>query len=52
MDGIARWRPPSHRREAERILVLDQGALVGQGAHDELIARPCLYKEMWEVQRV
>ncbi len=44
----------SHRlsalRHADRILVLSEGRLVDQGRHDELIARPGLYRDTWQVQ--
>jgi ABC-type multidrug transport system fused ATPase/permease subunit len=37
-------------RNADRILVLDQGQLVEHGPHDELMQRDGLYKQMQEVQ--
>ena len=44
----------SHRfstvRRAERIVVLDQGAVVEDGSHDALIARRGRYAEMFELQ--
>ncbi len=44
----------SHRistaREADRIIVLDDGALVDQGTHEELIARGGLYADMHRKQ--
>jgi ABC-type multidrug transport system fused ATPase/permease subunit len=33
-------------READRILVLDRGEIVGQGSHEELIASSSLYKQL------
>jgi ATP-binding cassette subfamily B protein len=44
----------SHRfstvREADRIYVLDAGAVVESGAHDELMARGGLYCELFSLQ--
>lgn len=39
-------------RGADQILVLDDGRVADRGTHDELVARPGLYREMWEVQRL
>ncbi len=45
----------SHRlgvlSHADLVLVLDEGRLVDQGTHRELIARPGPYREAWLVQR-
>lgn len=45
----------SHRvqalESADLILVLDEGNLVDQGTHNELIDRPGLYRQTWELQR-
>ncbi len=45
----------SHRlsaiRHADRILVFDEGALVDQGTHAELAARPGLYRDTWVAQQ-
>jgi len=45
----------SHRVQAlegaDLILVLDEGNLVDQGTHEELIARPGLYQQTWELQK-
>ena len=45
----------SHRlsslRGSDRILVLDEGVLVEQGTHEELLAMNGLYASMWEQQR-
>ncbi|MCH5377847.1 MAG: ATP-binding cassette domain-containing protein, partial [Planctomycetes bacterium] len=44
----------SHRlalvRPLDRIIVIDDGRLVEQGSHDELIARNGLYAELWREQ--
>ena len=37
-------------RNADRILVLDDGRLVGQGAHDELMDSCPVYREIYESQ--
>ncbi len=37
-------------RDADRILVLDEGRLVEQGSHDELIARQGLYRQLHDAQ--
>jgi ATP-binding cassette subfamily B protein/subfamily B ATP-binding cassette protein MsbA len=37
-------------RNATRILVIDQGQLVEQGTHDELLDQRGLYHEMYEAQ--
>jgi ATP-binding cassette, subfamily B, multidrug efflux pump len=46
----------SHRistaRQADRIVVLDDGAIVEQGTHEELIARGGLYAEMHHKQMI
>jgi len=45
----------SHRVQAlegaDLILVLDEGNLVDQGKHNELIGRPGLYQQTWELQK-
>jgi hypothetical protein len=38
-------------RDADLILVLDEGEIVEQGAHAELLARGGLYAELFEAQR-
>lgn len=44
----------SHRlgsaRLADRILVMEEGKIVGDGSHEELLAGCGIYKEMWEAQ--
>ena len=44
----------SHRvtsmEQADWILVLDEGKIVDQGVHTELIKRPGYYQQMWELQ--
>jgi ATP-binding cassette, subfamily B, bacterial MsbA len=37
-------------READKIVVLDQGRIVDQGRHDELLARGGLYAELHRLQ--
>ncbi|WP_276257095.1 ABC transporter ATP-binding protein [Halomontanus rarus] len=37
-------------RDADRILVLDDGRVVQQGSHEELVARDGLYANLWNVQ--
>jgi ATP-binding cassette subfamily B protein len=44
----------SHRvtsmEQADHILVLDEGQVVDEGTHAELIQRPGYYQEMWRLQ--
>lgn len=44
----------SHRvssvKDADQIIVLDQGHVVQKGTHDELISQTGLYKNFWEIQ--
>ncbi len=37
-------------RDADRILVIDDGEIVEQGAHDELLEADGLYANLWRVQ--
>jgi ATP-binding cassette subfamily B protein len=37
-------------RDADQIVVLDGGAVVEQGTHDELLARDGPYADLWSVQ--
>ena len=37
-------------RNADRILVLDQGAIVEDGSHEELVQKGEIYARMWAVQ--
>ncbi|HEX9819803.1 MAG TPA: ABC transporter ATP-binding protein [Methylomirabilota bacterium] len=39
-------------RRADRIVVLDRGAIVEQGPHDVLLARDGLYARLWRHQRL
>lgn len=36
---------------ADKILVLDQGRLIGQGTHKELVATNAVYREIYETQK-
>jgi ATP-binding cassette subfamily B protein len=41
----------SFASRADRILFLDQGTIVEQGTHDELLAKQGRYWELWQLQR-
>ena len=58
VQGLARYKAVlaiSHRlanvTSAQRIYVLDQGAVVGAGTHAELLGSCPRYRELWEAQR-
>lgn len=36
---------------ADKILVLDEGRLIGQGSHAELVATNAVYREIYETQK-
>ena len=38
-------------RQADRILVLDEGRAAGLGTHAELLATSSIYREIYETQR-
>ncbi len=38
-------------QDADQILVLEDGRVVGHGTHDELLARSATYREIVESQR-
>ncbi len=57
LDDLLRGRTTlviAHRlataRKADRIVVLDQGELVGSGTHDELYASSEIYRRYWRLQ--
>jgi len=37
---------------ADQIIVLEQGSVIEQGAHRELMARKGLYSRLWEIQQL
>jgi ATP-binding cassette subfamily B protein len=37
-------------RHADWIVVMDQGRIVEQGCHDNLVARGGIYTNLWQVQ--
>ncbi len=58
MDELAAQRTSiviAHRLstiiEADTILVMDQGRIVEQGRHGELLAASGLYAQMWQLQQ-
>jgi len=36
--------------DADRILVMEGGEIVDQGTHDDLVARPGIYQELYQEQ--
>ena len=36
--------------QADQILVLDNGRIADRGTHEELIARPGIYRTIYEIQ--
>jgi ATP-binding cassette subfamily B protein len=59
LEGVVRTRTAiliSHRastiRHADHIVVLDEGRIVEQGTHDELVRAGGPYAEMWRLQRL
>jgi ATP-binding cassette, subfamily B, multidrug efflux pump len=59
LEGVTRTRTAiliSHRastiRHADQIVVLDEGRIVEQGTHDELVRAGGPYAEMWRLQRL
>ena len=39
-------------RDADRIIVLERGRVSGSGTHEEMLAQPGLYRDLWEVQKL
>jgi subfamily B ATP-binding cassette protein MsbA len=37
-------------RQAQKIIVLDQGSIVQQGRHEELLHKPGLYRKLYQIQ--
>ena len=37
---------------ADHIIVLDQGEIAEEGSHEQLIARPGVYRDVWELQKL
>lgn len=60
LSGLKRWTQDlttvivSHRlsavRHAQQILVLDQGRVIQRGTHDELVAKPGYYADLYQKQ--
>jgi ABC-type multidrug transport system fused ATPase/permease subunit len=43
--------PPSSARAAQRILVLEEGCVVEDGSHEELLESGGRYSELWDAFR-
>ena len=39
-------------KHMDRIIVLEQGKIIEEGTHNELIIKANLYKKLWEMQRI
>ena len=39
-------------RDADRIIVLERGRVSASGTHEEMLSRPGLYRDLWEVQKL
>ncbi len=39
-------------RGADHIIVLEHGRVVDTGTHEELLARPGTYRDLWSVQQL
>jgi len=37
-------------KDCDKIVVMDEGKVIEQGAHDELLAKECKYYELWQLQ--
>ncbi len=41
----------NHIRKANKIVVIESGRVIQEGVHDQLVAAPGLYKELWDEQQ-
>lgn len=39
-------------KHMDRIIVLEQGRIIEEGTHNELISRASVYKKLWELQKI